>query len=128
MTYVINRGTPLKGRCLQTLWLSLPPSFSGLVGICQIKLGQWKVFTDRASNVRGSRVRIILISPKGVRLEKSLKFGFQASNNEAEYEALIAELRAVKSLGEKEVEMFLDSRLVVSQINGSFKARDRCMV
>lgn len=118
----------IKGQVLTDFMAEFTPSFSGLVGICQIKLGQRKVFTDGASNVRGSRVRIILISPEGVRLEKSLKLGFQASNNEAEYEALIAELRAVKSLGEKEVEMFLDSRLVVSQINGSFKARDRCMV
>lgn len=118
----------IKGQVLTDFMAEFTPSFSGLVGICQIKLGQWKVFTDGASNVRGSRVRIVLISPEGVWLEKSLKLGFQASNNEAEYEALIAELRAVKSLGEKEVEMFLDSRLVVSQINGSFKARDRCMV
>ena len=43
-------------------------------------------------------------------------------NNEAKYEALIARLQAVKIFGAKEVEMFSDS--MVSQIEGSFKARD----
>ena len=79
---------------------------------------------DVASNVRGAGVRIVMISPKGLRIEKSLRLGFQASNNAAEYEALIARLRAVQKLGAKEVEIFLNSRLVVSQVEGSFEARD----
>ena len=60
-------------------------------------------------------------------MEKSLKFGFRASNNEAKYEALISGLRAVKQLGAEEVKIFSDSKLVVSQIEGSFEARDSCM-
>ena len=82
---------------------------------------------DGASNVRGAGVGIVMISPKGLRLEKSLRLGFQASNNEAEYEALIAKLRAVQKLGAKEVEIFLNSRLVVSQVEGSFEVRDSRM-
>ena len=50
--------------------------------------------------------------------------GFRASNNEAEYEALLARLRVVLDIGAREVEIYLDSRLVVSQVQGSFKARD----
>lgn len=49
-----------------------------------------EVYVDGASNCRGARVGIILISPKGIRVEKSLKLGFLASNNEAEYEALLS--------------------------------------
>lgn len=40
-----------------------------------------------------------MVSLEGVKLEKSLRLGFQASNNKAEYEALIAGLWAVKKLG-----------------------------
>ena len=69
----------------------------------------------------------MLVSPEGIKLERSLRLGFRALNNEAEYEALIAGLRAVKNLGAKEVEKFLDSRLVESQIDGSFKVRDQRM-
>ena len=60
-------------------------------------------------------------------MERLLRLGFRASNNEAEYEALIAGLRAAKNLKVKEVEMFSDSRVVVSQIEGSFEARDHRM-
>lgn len=54
---------------------------------------------DGASNARGSGVRIVFVSPKGVKLEKSLRLNFRASNNEAEYEAFIAGLWAVKKPG-----------------------------
>ena len=40
----------------------------------------------------------MLVSPKGVRLEHSLRLSFRASNNEVEYEALISRLRAIKKL------------------------------
>ena len=77
-----------------------------------------------ASNARGSRIRVVMISPKGLRLEKSLRLGFRASNNEAEYKALIAGLKVVQKLGAEEVEVFLNSNLVVSQIKGSFEAKE----
>lgn len=69
----------------------------------------------------------MLESPEGMRLEKSLRSDFRASNNKAEYEALIARLLATQKLGVEEVEMFLDSRLVVNQMDGSFEARDQHM-
>ncbi|XP_023914564.1 uncharacterized protein LOC112026112 [Quercus suber] len=50
--------------------------------------------------------------------------GFKASNNEAEYEALLAGLRLVSKLGARNVEVYSDSRLVVNQVQGSFEARD----
>ena len=103
------------------------PSLGISVGICQVMVRQWRVYVDGASNARGSRIGIVMVSPEGVRLEKSLKLGFQASNNEAEYEALIAGLRAIQKLGGEEVEVFSDLRLVVSQIDGSFEAKDQRM-
>ena len=69
---------------------------------------------DGGSNAKSSRVGIVLLSPEGVKLERLLRLGFRASNNDAKYEALIVGLQATKKLIVKEVEMFLDSRLVVS--------------
>ena len=40
----------------------------------------------------------MLVSPEGHRMHCSLRFGFKASNNEAEYEALIAGLKLVKEM------------------------------
>ena len=82
---------------------------------------------DGASNAMGAGVGIVIITPEGIRLEHSLRLGFKASNNEAEYEALLAGLRAVLHLGAKDVEIYLDSRLVVYQITGDFEARDHRM-
>ena len=49
----------------------------------------WKVYIDGAANQRGSGVELVLISPKKITIEKSLRLGFSATNNEAEYEALL---------------------------------------
>ena len=87
----------------------------------------WQVFVDGASNVRGVGVRIVMISPEGLRQEKSLRLGFQASNNEDKYEAFIAGLSAAQKLGANEVEIFSDLRLVVSQVDGSFEVKDPYM-
>ena len=56
-----------------------------------------------------------------------MRLGFPAKNNEAEYEALLAGMAMVKRLGGEAIEIFLDSRLVVGQINGDFEARDQRM-
>ena len=49
----------------------------------------WKVYVDGAANQRGSRVGLILVSLEKTIIEKSLRLGFSAMNNEAEYEALL---------------------------------------
>lgn len=103
------------------------PPLPGSVGICQVQVSQLKVFVDGTYNAKGSEVKIVLVSPEGVNLERSLRLGFRASSNEVEYEALIVGLKAAKSLRPKEVEIFSDLRLVVSQTKGSFEARDRRM-
>ena len=49
----------------------------------------WKVYIDGATNQRGFGVGLVLISPKKLTIEKSLKLGFSAINNAAEYEVLL---------------------------------------
>ncbi|XP_072094212.1 uncharacterized protein [Arachis hypogaea] len=57
------------------------------------KNSDWNLFVDGASNPQGSGAGILLKGPEGINLEHSLRFSFKASNNQAEYEALIAGLR-----------------------------------
>ena len=57
-------------------------------------------------------------------MEHSFKLGFSASNNEAEYKALLAGLRAVSRLEARDVEIYSNTRLIVNQVQGNFKARD----
>ena len=61
---------------------------------------------DGASSALGARVGIIIITSEGIRVEHSFRLGFKASNNEAEYKALLAKLRAVLNLGAREVEVY----------------------
>ena len=44
----------------------------------------WKVYIDGAANQRGSGVGLVLISLEKLTIEKSLRLGFSATNNEAE--------------------------------------------
>ena len=75
-------------------------------------------------NQRGSGVGQVVISPDKIIIEKSLRLGFSATNNEAEYEALLVGVIMVQKMGGKIVEIFSNSRLVVGQVKGELEARD----
>nr|GEY41764.1 reverse transcriptase domain-containing protein [Tanacetum cinerariifolium] len=49
----------------------------------------WKLYTDEASSFDGSRVGLMLISPRGKEYMYALRVEFETTNNEAEYEALL---------------------------------------
>ena len=49
----------------------------------------WRVYMDGVVNQRGSGVGLVLVSPEKITIEKSLRLGFSATNNEAKYEALL---------------------------------------
>ena len=56
---------------------------------------------------------LVLISPKKITMEKSLRLGFLAINNKVEYEAPLVGMTMVQKMGGKAVEIFSDSRLVI---------------
>ena len=70
----------------------------------------WKVYVDGATNQKGSRVRLVLVSPENITVDNSLRLDFSATNNKAEYEALLIGMTMVQRMGGKAVEMFSDSR------------------
>ena len=87
----------------------------------------WKVYVDGATNQRGFGVGLVLVSPEKIIIEKSLRLGFLATNNETEYEALMMGMTMVQRMGGKAVEMFSNSRLVVGQVNEELEATDERM-
>ena len=96
-----------------------------LVGtISQHGILPWEVYVDGALNQEGSRIGLVLISPEKVIVEKSLRLDFSATNNEAEYEALLMGIAMVQKMGGKSVKIFLDSRLIIGQVKGEFEAKD----
>ena len=89
---------------------------------------EWKLFVDGASNTKGAGAGAVLVSPEGLILEQAVRLGFLASNNEAEYEALLIGLRSAIRLGADRLQVFCDSQLVVNHISGEYSARDERMM
>ena len=69
----------------------------GLEIVCHIEVHPWRVFVNGASSALGARVGIVIITPEGMQIKHSFRLSFKASNNEAEYEALLVKLRGTKS-------------------------------
>src|SRR5438270_8444908 len=76
---------------------------------------------------RGGGAGVVIESTEGLVIEHALRFGFKASNNAAEYEAVLAGLDLAKSAGAKRVHINSDSALVVGQSTGEFEAREESM-
>ena len=73
----------------------------------------WRLSVDRATNAQGSGAGLILTSLKGIDIEYALKFGFQASNNEAEYEVIIVGRNLAHLMEVDQLKVCSDSQLVV---------------
>ncbi|GKA78209.1 reverse transcriptase domain-containing protein [Tanacetum coccineum] len=84
----------------------------------------WILFTDGSSCIDGSRAGLILMNPEGVEFACALRFRFNATNNEVEYEALIARLQIAKQMGVKNLQANVDSRLVANQVNRTYIAKE----
>jgi ribonuclease HI len=92
-------------------WLELqntgPPDLSSV----------WTMYFDGSKRVQGAGAGVVLISPQGDKLKYVLRMSFsQASNNEAEYEALLHGMKMAKACGATRLKIFGDSNLVIQQV------------
>ncbi|XP_068475205.1 uncharacterized protein [Phaseolus vulgaris] len=85
---------------------------------------RWVLSVDGSSNQQGSGAGVILEGPDGLLIEQALWFAFKASNNQAEYEALIAGMLLAKEIGAKGLLAKSDSLLVTGQVTGEYQAKD----
>jgi ribonuclease HI len=80
-------------------------------------LSVWTVYFDGSKRVQGAGAGVVLISPQGDKLKYVLRMSFpHASNNEAEYEALLHGMKMAKACGATRLKIFGDSNLVVQQV------------
>lgn len=91
------------------------------------KSGSWQLYVDGSSNFRGAGLGIVLKSPQGDMIVRAICCDFKATNNEAEYEALIAGMTLAHDLKANSLRVFSDSLLIVSQVNGEYAAKDSKM-
>jgi len=73
----------------------------------------WAMHVDNSSNRHGGGVGVILEGPNGVVMAQSLHFGFNATCNQAEYEAILVGLRLAKEVGAQRVQCRSHSKIIV---------------
>ncbi|KAI5351123.1 hypothetical protein L3X38_004014 [Prunus dulcis] len=88
----------------------------------------WQLHVDGASNHKGVGAGVVIITPDGTLLEQAITLGFSASNNEAEYEALLAGLRLAKELTIKRLAIYSDSQLIIYQASDEYMAKHPRMI
>nr|XP_043615921.1 uncharacterized protein LOC122587823 [Erigeron canadensis] len=93
----------------------------------ETKVPKWKLHTVGASSNEGAGAGIVLVGPEGEEFSYALRFDFPATNNETEYEALLAEMRIAKKLNVNRLKVYVDSKLVANQVNGVYEAKDEKM-
>ncbi|KAL0355219.1 UNVERIFIED_CONTAM: hypothetical protein Sradi_3968800 [Sesamum radiatum] len=89
---------------------------------------KWLLHVDSSSTAQGSGASIIITTPQGENLEFAIKFGFKASNNESEYEALVIGMRMAHDTGARYLLAYSDSQLVVKQVEGTYEAKEESMI
>ena len=87
----------------------------------------WILNTDGASSSEGSGAGLVLVDPSGIELTYALRLNFPSTNNEAEYEALLAGLRMAREMKVEKLEVRIDSLLVVNQMKGEYEAKGKKM-
>ena len=120
--------TAIKGKILADFIMEFTPTASIEATRLTPDLPIWRLSMDRVANAQGSGAGLILTSPDGINVEYALQFGFQASNNEAKYEVVIAGLNLAHSMEADQLEVSSDSQLVVKHIEDSYEARGEKMI
>jgi len=103
--------TSLKSQVLADFLIELPLATSA----SDVPSQPWILHVDGASSKHGSGAGVRLKSPSGKILEQSFRLAFNASNNETEYESLLAGLRLIIGVGVRNLQAHFDSQLFASQ-------------
>jgi len=85
---------PVKAQCLADFVSELQASEQQIL---------WTLYVDGSSNNKQCGAGVVLENPNRIKVEQSLRFNFKASNNQAEYEALIAGLNLAEDMGVKQL-------------------------
>ena len=88
---------------------------------------QWSIHTDKLSNKQVGGASTVLHSPEGDEIKCMVRLDFPTTNNEAKYEALMAGLNLAKVAKATSVDVYCDSQVVTSQMNGDYECKGERM-
>lgn len=83
------------------------------------------IYTDGGARGNPGPAGIGAVIKVGDQIYKYKKYIGETTNNQAEYQALLMALTNAKKLGITEAECYLDSELVVKQLNRQYKVKDK---
>ncbi|HEX5456593.1 MAG TPA: reverse transcriptase-like protein [Candidatus Saccharimonadales bacterium] len=89
-------------------------------------LTEAKLFTDGGSrgNPGPAATGVVILDMEDNVVKKSSNYLGETTNNQAEYQALLEGLRLAESLGVRRLSVYMDSELIVKQINGFYKIKN----
>ena len=96
--------------------------------VSKTEVKPWSLFADGASNVNGTGLELVLKSPQGDIIAHTNCCDFKATNNKAEYEALIIGLTTAIDLKVTHIDVNCDSLLIFNHVNGMYEAKDYKML
>lgn len=86
------------------------------------------VHVDGTSSNKSKGVGVILEAPDGMIIEQAIEIPFPATNNQAEYEALLAAVELASTVNVQELTVYNDSQLVIQQMTGEFEAKEETIL
>ena len=89
-----------------------------------IELESWKMYFDGATNQNNSGIGVLLIFLKGTHIPFSSRLDFPATNNATKYEVCIMGLQVALGIGVKDLEVYSDLALIISQISNRWKIKE----
>ena len=81
---------------------------------------RWMLSVDGSSSIKGCRVGVILEREGDIMVAMSIRFDFLVSNNQAEYEVLIAGLQLASGIRVTRLTICSNSRIVTLQVTGAY--------
>ena len=92
-----------------------------------MKYGKLIIYTDGGArgNPGPAGIGAVIKDEKGMTVATISEYIGEATNNQAEYKAVIAAIEKAKSFGAPELEFYLDSELVAKQLNREYKVKNK---
>ena len=88
---------------------------------------QWSIHMDELSNKQVGEAGVVLRSPEGDEIECMIHLDFPTTNNEAEYETLVAGLALANAVGLASVVIHCESQVITNQVNGDYNCKGERM-
>ena len=108
-----------KGQVLADFLVEIPQTKT-----CLDRLNWWTLNIDGVSQQTGAGIGLQLKSTSGDKIEKAIRLGLSASNNESEYEAILSGIKLAVAISIDKLLIQSDSQLVVGQVNAEYEFRD----